>query len=427
MPPQSMGQIQPMGQQSPIDEGYQNYIQDMQQFGYSSPALEKLYGPVHTKATEQRFELQQLGPQRLQAVIQAMGGPEAFNSLSKHEQTQVALEAMGMKSFAPQSPQMLQQHMVSPATMGSAAPDGQLDVAGRPVDKNGTYRLTQYPGQEVMWQRVAPSTGTSPTADGKVQVFDRRNGEVIGPVANAVTPSMMERTKSNASYTDTSGIQHAQSTSRVGSGPGAAPMPNGMPAPVAGVMPGGIVNKHQEQLVKGTNAEIDKLSKPSTDLMARVSRFNESMNNPNLMTNAIAVPEFLTIMAGGAGSGLRMTDTELNRIFGGRTKLGEAKALYEKWLGGEATATSLTPVQRQQMKELAKAIQQKAVWKQDLFNAARDMTKDLPDQAGHRAVVNFVNREMVNIDKTDTDKYKPFHWNNPEAVQGLKGALLGRK
>lgn len=55
------------------------------------------------------------------------------------------------------------------------------------------------------------------------------------------------------------------------------------------------------------------------------------LNSPNFVTDAVAGPEFLQIVAGGMGSGLRMTDAELNRINEAQTKIDQFKGQLAKW------------------------------------------------------------------------------------------------
>ncbi len=186
------------------------------------------------------------------------------------------------------------------------------------------------------------------------------------------------------------------------------PPPNSAPPPsTAKPNAPQIVNKYADKQLLAANKQMDVIAKPVTELSARLSRFNETMAAGGGIAHAVAVPEFLTIMAGGTGTGLRMTDTELNRIFGGTTKRGEMKNLIEKWMGDESSGNLLlTPEQQHQMTELVKKLQQKAQWKQELIDMTRDRMPGASVTEQQRAI-NFAKAEIARIDKTDTDKYKP--------------------
>lgn len=78
-------------------------------------------------------------------------------------------------------------------------------------------------------------------------------------------------------------------------------------------------------------------AKLSTDL-ERVDRAQKVLNSKNFLADAVAAPEVLQIVAGGMGSGLRMTTAELDRVNNAQTKLDQARAELAKWGVGAPVA-----------------------------------------------------------------------------------------
>lgn len=84
--------------------------------------------------------------------------------------------------------------------------------------------------------------------------------------------------------------------------------------------------------------------------LERVDRAQKVLNSPNFLADALAAPEVLQIMAGGMGSGLRMTDAELNRVNRAQTKLDQLRGEVAKY--GLGTPVTIQQTMRDQMKEL---------------------------------------------------------------------------
>lgn len=81
----------------------------------------------------------------------------------------------------------------------------------------------------------------------------------------------------------------------------------------------------------------------------------DALSAPGGVNDVVAIPEFLSAMAGGQGSGLRMTQSELSMIQNARPGT-ESVWIKLKNLAGDYTA--LTPEQRAQMKALVQSVAQ---------------------------------------------------------------------
>lgn len=112
------------------------------------------------------------------------------------------------------------------------------------------------------------------------------------------------------------------------------------------------VGRVKQQFRKDLGAEDTKLS---ADL-ERVDRAQKVLNSPNFLSDAIAAPEVLQIMAGGMGSGLRMTDAELNRVNGAQSKLDQLRGELAKY--GIGAPKTLQDDIRKNMKALVDTVKQ---------------------------------------------------------------------
>jgi ABC-type phosphonate transport system ATPase subunit len=76
-------------------------------------------------------------------------------------------------------------------------------------------------------------------------------------------------------------------------------------------------------------------------------------------------------MAGGSGSGVRMSEAEISRIMGGRSHWEALRASAQAWNPNNAEANKITPDQRKQIRSLANALNQKINAKRELVTRAR--------------------------------------------------------
>lgn len=109
------------------------------------------------------------------------------------------------------------------------------------------------------------------------------------------------------------------------------------------------------QLIRGfeaRNKEADKLLQQFEQKQERLYNVSASIDRGTMLTDALVGPELLTAMAGGLGSGLRMTDTEINRIINGRTPWETLKVKLAQWGAIDEKARQLSPEQIAVVKDL---------------------------------------------------------------------------
>lgn len=108
--------------------------------------------------------------------------------------------------------------------------------------------------------------------------------------------------------------------------------------------------------------------------LERVNRAKTVLNSPNFLSDALAAPEVLQIMAGGMGSGLRMTDAELNRVNGAQSKLDQLRGVVAKF--GIGTPVTIQAEMRKNMKELIDVVEKARMRHAKLLEETRGKISD---------------------------------------------------
>jgi hypothetical protein len=147
------------------------------------------------------------------------------------------------------------------------------------------------------------------------------------------------------------------------------------------------------------STQLEKLGQPIDDAVRRMGRLQDTLSQNSPQADALVAPELLTVMAGGAGSGLRMNEAEISRIVGGRSNWESLKAAANKWSLDPKTANSITAAQRQQIRALVSTVQQKLQGKQSALDEAHEALINATDPVGHRRVVAGARSKMTAIDQ----------------------------
>ncbi len=179
------------------------------------------------------------------------------------------------------------------------------------------------------------------------------------------------------------------------------------------------------------NGRLNKLKDSVDQLVGRISRLNESLNVATPQADALVGPELLSVMAGGMGSGLRMNEAEIARVVGGRSHWEDLRAAAQKWGPGN----SITPDQRQQIRQLVNAVNERLLRKQQLIDKAGEALIDSDDPKEHRRIVEEAEKGFTAVDReaghTNTvhyvdgkdeydipaDKEEKFKREHPQAVK----------
>lgn len=160
-------------------------------------------------------------------------------------------------------------------------------------------------------------------------------------------------------------------------------------------------NKDNDRLDRSythNDNKLDKLASPIEEKQQRLSTLLGNVNLNSAAADSVIAPELLTVMAGGQGSGVRMTDSEIRRITSGRSSMQDMKALLQKVAGG---GQSFTDSQRGEIRAMVDLVQSKIQRKLQIIGTARDQMLDATSVEGHRQVISKAQRDLDGIDAGD--------------------------
>lgn len=149
-------------------------------------------------------------------------------------------------------------------------------------------------------------------------------------------------------------------------------------------------------------SQLNAMRKPVSDLQQRMGRLVEAVNQETPQADALVAPELLTVMAGGMGSGLRMNEAEIARIVGGRSNFESIKAALNKWQTDPTKALSITPAQRQQIRDLIQSVASKSEQAMALMNQAEQDLIDAPDVHSQREILANLRKQIDAIHAAPT-------------------------
>lgn len=146
------------------------------------------------------------------------------------------------------------------------------------------------------------------------------------------------------------------------------------------------------------NTALDKVAAPLDQINQRMGRLQDTLSQNTPQADALVAPELLSVMSGGAGSGLRMNEAEISRIVGGRSNWESLKAAVNKWSLDPKEALSITPEQRKEIRALAKTVQDKLIQKEKIIDESRNALIDTDDPKEHRRIVADTKKKLDQID-----------------------------
>lgn len=145
--------------------------------------------------------------------------------------------------------------------------------------------------------------------------------------------------------------------------------------------------------------QLNKLEDPITQRLQRMSTLQDTINQMTPQADALIAPELLSVMAGGQGSGLRMNEAEIARIVGGRSNLESLKASLNKWQLDPTKALSITPAQRQQIRDLVGTVNGKLQQKKQVLDQANEQLLNTEDPNAHRKIVVDARNKLSAVDQ----------------------------
>jgi hypothetical protein len=167
---------------------------------------------------------------------------------------------------------------------------------------------------------------------------------------------------------------------------------------------------------------LDKMRTPVDQLATRFSRLQDTLAQGSPQADALVAPELLSVMSGGAGSGLRMNEAEISRIVGGRSQWQTLQAAAQKWSTNPATANSITQDQRSQIHALVSAVGAKVAAKQQILSDSENQLQGATDVNSHRKILADTTNKLGAIDGGNSSGGAN---NSPSQQSGSKAAKWG--
>lgn len=142
---------------------------------------------------------------------------------------------------------------------------------------------------------------------------------------------------------------------------------------------------------------IDKIRQPLQDRAERLSRLDDSVFAHSAQADSLIAPELVTVVAGGQGTGVRITQGEIDNVMHGRSNWEAVKAAVNKWNPNNKEALSITDAQRADVVELLKMVRDR---NGEALKAADDASDKLINASSvteHRQIVNDFHKQIASI------------------------------
>ena len=133
--------------------------------------------------------------------------------------------------------------------------------------------------------------------------------------------------------------------------------------------------------------QLEKVRKPLDDKAQKLAELDDVANSATPVADSVLAAKFMTAMAGGQGSGVRVTGAEINNIQGGRSVWEGLKAKLQKFSTDPKNAGSFTPEQRRQIKELSDLMQGQLKDKISKANLAQQALTSATDPRQHKQIL----------------------------------------
>lgn len=163
-------------------------------------------------------------------------------------------------------------------------------------------------------------------------------------------------------------------------------------------------NTRKDNNYKSAVSELEKVVAPLADHVKNIDDLGIMLNQMTPAADAHIAPMVLKAVVGGQGSGFRITQAEINQVVGARSKWDSLQAALNKWSATPGEALSITPEQRKELRDLARAIRKKAQAKLDQADGVRQQLDDADDvDTIHRTMTKF-KKDLHGSDDETADK-----------------------
>src|SRR5215831_546045 len=155
-----------------------------------------------------------------------------------------------------------------------------------------------------------------------------------------------------------------------------------------------------------SEAELKGMETPITDHIAKVKKAINGIDQMSPAADSLLAEQILTAMAGGTGTGLRMSEPVLERIIKGRSVWQNMVAAAQQYNLNPSKALSIPLPQRQQLRALLVQELKQQQQRADMINTARRGLIDATDVTTHRNILAGLYDDL-NKDNTVNNLVEP--------------------
>lgn len=150
-------------------------------------------------------------------------------------------------------------------------------------------------------------------------------------------------------------------------------------------------------------AAVDRLRTPISQQMERAHRTLDNLAHPGQVADSIVAPEFLSVMAGGFGTGLRMSEAELSRINMSQNHWAQLVGEFNKWKTGSNPV--IQPAMRAEMQMLLQLASDRADKKLALYDDYLAQMAESKSTSDMRAIAAKLRAEDSKLTTGDPEAY----------------------
>ena len=163
-------------------------------------------------------------------------------------------------------------------------------------------------------------------------------------------------------------------------------------------------SNHVDTVRQQAYTELDKWGTPILGQLDGLNKLGIALEQKTPQADALIAPLVLKATIAGQGSGFRMTRAEIDNVMHSRSKWQNLEAALKQWETDPSKALQVTDEQRQQLRELAKAIRKKAYGLTKSIMEARHNITNAEDVKSINQHRDRVHDAIMAMDEEDDDQ-----------------------
>jgi hypothetical protein len=150
----------------------------------------------------------------------------------------------------------------------------------------------------------------------------------------------------------------------------------------------------QDRSYSYSQTELNHLAQPVETQARELGQLQSTLAQGTPAADALVAPQLIRVI----GNMNRSSNPEMERVMGGRSGWQSFLATAQHWSTDPASATSITPAQRQQMQALLGVVQSKVQSKLDSLNKGFGDLTSSRDVMEHRRIVDRTRKAVSDVD-----------------------------